>query len=115
MTDSSDLNVTLHEINKNKGEAAFPMHLNNQELLTFLKLSTELAADEVFWMKSDSEIFYVNSAACAKLGYKREELIGKKVWEWDPLFPKEVWPTFWKELKEKNMSISKLNTKTRKE
>ena len=101
MTDSSDLNVTLHELNENKGDVAFPTHLNTQELLTFLKLSTELAADEVFWMKSDSEIFYVNSAACEKLGYKREELIGKKVWEWDPLFPKEVWPSFWKELKEK--------------
>lgn len=64
-------------------------------------MSVELAADEVFWMRSTSEILYVNNTACQKLGYSREQLVGMHVWEWDPLFPKEVWPTFWNELKSK--------------
>ncbi|WP_052141122.1 PAS domain S-box protein [Pseudoalteromonas piratica] len=101
MEKAADLNVSLRKIGYKEGELIFPPTLSETELLSFLKLSTELAADEVFWMKSDSEIFYVNHAACEKLGYQREELVGMKVWEWDPLFPKEVWPTFWKELKEK--------------
>lgn len=62
---------------------------------SFYKFSTQLAADEVFLMKDDSEIVYVNNSACKKLEYKENELLGKKVWEWDPLFPKEVWPGFW--------------------
>ena len=101
MSEPSDLNVTLHKIDQESLASIFPNDVGESELLTFLKFSTEQAADEVFWMKSDSSIFYVNSAACQKLGYERDELIGMRVWEWDPLFPKEVWPNFWEELKEK--------------
>ena len=62
---------------------------------SFYKFSTQVAADEVFLMRDTSEIVYVNYSACKKLEYSASELIGKKVWEWDPLFPKEVWPGFW--------------------
>ncbi len=101
MKKSPELNVTLSAIKDTSQEAVFPKDLGADELLMLLKYSTEHAADEVFWMHHDSEIFYVNNAACEKLGYTREELVGMRVWEWDPLFPKEVWPTFWNELKEK--------------
>jgi PAS domain-containing protein len=94
MSESSDLNVTLHKIDQESLASIFPNDVDESDLLTFLKFSTEQAADEVFWMKSDSSIFYVNSAACQKLAYERDELIGMRVWEWDPLFPKEVWPPF---------------------
>jgi len=67
------------------------------ENMDFFQFAVELAADEVFLMKSDSEIIYVNNSACKKLGYSKEELIGMRVWEWDPLFPKEAWPSFWNE------------------
>lgn len=101
MTKSSDLNVTLHALGHHESSSIFPSELSDNDLLSFLKITTELAADEVFWMRSDSEIFYVNNAACEKLGYPREKLLGMKVWEWDPLFPQDVWPTFWSELKAK--------------
>lgn len=67
----------------------------------FFEFCTEVAADEVFLMRSDSQIVYVNHSACKKLGYEQHELIGMYVWEWDPLFPKEVWPGFWREFVEK--------------
>ena len=101
MSKSSDLNVSLTAMYPNDLTPIFPKDLNQEDLLSFLKFSTDLAADEVFWMRSNSEIIYVNHAACEKLEYERHELIGKCVWEWDPLFPKEVWPKFWEELKEK--------------
>lgn len=63
----------------------------------FYKFAVEVAADEVFLMKSDSQIVYVNHSACEQLGYRQEELVGMFVWEWDPLFPKEAWPGFWQE------------------
>lgn len=68
---------------------------------SFFEFSTELAADEVFLMRDDSQIVYVNQAACKKLGYSKQELIGKYVWQWDPLFPKEVWPEFYRDFVEK--------------
>ncbi len=101
MSESSKLNVTLNKMPFSDGDGTFSGQFESKELLQLLKLSTELAADEVFWMKSNSEIIYVNQAACDKLGYAKEELIGMSVWEWDPLFPKNVWPAFWAELKEK--------------
>lgn len=63
----------------------------------FFGFAVEAAADEVFLMQSDSKIMYVNQSACERLEYTREELTGKYVWEWDPLFPEEAWPGFWEE------------------
>jgi PAS domain S-box-containing protein len=95
------INVSLYEISDTFVNSPFPNELNMDDLYKFLLFSTEMAADEVFWMRSDSEIFYVNEAACKKLGYSRDELIGMHVWEWDPLFPRDVWPQFWRELQQK--------------
>jgi len=64
------------------------------------RFTVEMAADEVFWMDETSKILYANQSACQKLGYAQDELIGMHVWEWDPLFPKEVWPTFWNDMLE---------------
>ena len=69
--------------------------------MSFPEFATEMAADEVFLMKDTSEIVYVNHSACRELGYERDELIGKFVWEWNPLFPKEAWPGFWQEFMDK--------------
>lgn len=63
----------------------------------FHRFAVEVAADEVFLMRDDSQIVYVNQSACKRLGYREEELVGKFVWEWDPLFPASVWPGFWEE------------------
>jgi diguanylate cyclase (GGDEF)-like protein/PAS domain S-box-containing protein len=63
----------------------------------FYRFVVEMAADEVFLMKDTSEIIYANQSACKTLGYRQDELVGLHVWQWDPLFPKEVWPGFWAE------------------
>lgn len=95
-----ELNVSLLPLNRESSPCTLPTNIESDTLLTILKYSVEMAADEVFWMRDTSEVFYVNDAACKKLGYAKEELIGKRVWEWDPLFPKEVWPTFWAKIQE---------------
>lgn len=97
--DRPRLNVTLNKGREHAKIPEFPKDIDNDSLIDFLKLSTEYSADEVFWMESDSTVIYVNQSACLKLGYQYHELVGMKVCEWDPLFPQEVWPTFWKELK----------------
>lgn len=81
--------------------------------LALNQFCVEAAADEVFWMQSDSRILYVNRSACEKLEYKREELIGKYVWEWDPLFAPERWPAFFEELREKKAMVFETKHMTR--
>ena len=92
-------NVALTKGSEFSKSFEFPKDIDDSILIDYLKLSTEYSADEVFWMDTDSTVIYVNQSACLKLGYECHELIGMKVWEWDPLFPKEVWPAFWEELK----------------
>ncbi|MFC3095438.1 PAS domain S-box protein [Alteromonas sediminis] len=101
MREKQQLNVSLNCIESVQEASNFPENISPNELFKFLSYSIENAADEVFWMRSDSQIMYVNNSACRKLGYANEELVGMRVWEWDPLFPKDVWPAFWSELQEK--------------
>lgn len=69
--------------------------------LDFFKYAIEVAADEVFLMQSDSGIVYVNQSACNRLGYTSDELVGMKVWQWDPLFQESAWPGFWEDFVDK--------------
>ena len=89
------------------GAGACPVFQNVQ----FNQFSTEVAADEVFWMQADSRIVYANRSACDRLGYTRDEMLNMYVWDWDPLFSKEKWGPFWKEFVEKKSMV--LETKHR--
>ncbi len=67
--------------------------------LRLTQFSVEHASDSIFWVNSQASIVYVNAGACHSLGFSREELLALSVHDVDPLFPKEVWGTFWKDLK----------------
>jgi len=68
-------------------------------LASLAQLSTDRAVDSIFWISPTSEILYVNDAACRALGYRREEIVGKAVGDFDPHFPSETWPDHWAEVK----------------
>ena len=53
-----------------------------------------------YWLSPTGQVRYVNEYACKSLGYALEELIGMHVWEFDPDFPPEAWPTSWEDLKQ---------------
>jgi PAS domain S-box-containing protein len=72
-----------------------------EEQLLFTKFSVDTAADAIEWIGTDAKILYVNESACKQLGYSREEILSMHVWDFDPLFPQERWPGFWKELQQK--------------
>jgi PAS domain S-box-containing protein len=67
--------------------------------LRLTQSSLETASDAVFWMDLQARIVYANAAACRSLGYSHEELLTLSIPNIGPLFPKEVWLTFWEELK----------------
>jgi PAS domain S-box-containing protein len=66
-----------------------------EEELALLKHSIDVYSDGAYWTDVDDRIIYVNDAGCKALGYRREELIGKRMGELipaaTPLMLKIVW------------------------
>lgn len=63
------------------------------------KTAVEKSSTSFYRLSPEGEVLYVNNHACQSLGYEREELIGRYVWEFDPDFPPEAWPPMWEGLK----------------
>ena len=54
------------------------------------------AADQIFVIDENGHFLDVNEAACARLGYTKQELLTMSVMDIDQDFPQEVWGEFWK-------------------
>ena len=65
--------------------------LNKKTQLEYAMRTLEFNSDGVFWVDIDGVIIYVNKAACDKLGYSKEELIGLRTLDIDHnIKPKDV-------------------------
>jgi len=62
--------------------------------------SVELCKTAFFRLSSSGQVTYGNDAACASLGYTRQELIGKYPWDFDPDFKSHDWPGVWSHLQQ---------------
>ena len=71
-----------------------------EESLQFMKFSVDHASDPIVWIDYDARFFYVNDAYCRSVGYSREELLSMTIHDIDPNYSAEIWPEFWKELKQ---------------
>ncbi|MBN1764714.1 MAG: PAS domain S-box protein [Sedimentisphaerales bacterium] len=74
----------------------------NEEQIRLTQFAIDHTSDAAFWIGSDSRFVYINEAAVKTLGYSREELLGMKVSDIDPIFTEEDWPGHWDELKRKS-------------
>ena len=83
--------------------------LKNLQLTQF---AMDHAAIEVYWIKADGGIDYVNEQACRELGYSSEELLQLSIPDLDPDFEKSRWQYHWQKLC--NEKIVKLETKHRR-
>jgi two-component system, cell cycle sensor histidine kinase and response regulator CckA len=63
--------------------------------LRMFQCSIDQAFDAVFWINSDGGFSYVNDKACWSLGYTRDELLHLKLWDIDPVYPKDLWASNW--------------------
>ncbi|MCD1293864.1 hypothetical protein CUJ83_02480 [Methanocella sp. CWC-04] len=73
-----------------------------EEELKLDQFLVDKAADAIFLVDIEGNFHYVNDAACNSLGYTCKELQSLKVWDIDPLFTKERWPSHWKEIEIKS-------------
>ena len=72
-----------------------------ERVLHLTQFTVEKSDVQAHWMTPEGRVFYVNEAACAALGYSREELQGMPIWEIDPNVTRETAPDYWRQLKEK--------------
>ncbi|HLD08459.1 MAG TPA: PAS domain S-box protein, partial [Methylophilaceae bacterium] len=75
---------------------------NKAQLPNFSQLTqftVDRVSDAIFWTGPDASFIYVNDAACRLLGYSRDKLLKLSVFDVDPNFSAEIWPTTWKNIK----------------
>lgn len=84
-----------------------------EEALQLADFSFDRSALAAVWIGSDARILRVNAGSCQMLGYSREELQSKYVYELDPNFHQESWAGHWQMLQQqKTMTFtSKLRCK----
>ena len=72
----------------------------NAEALYFTRFPIDSAADTMVCVDHNARFIDVNDAFCRSVGYSREELLSMTVHDIDPDYSDEVWPEFWKRLKQ---------------
>lgn len=72
----------------------------------FYSFVLDNAADHVYLFRENSELVYLNASALRDLDYHLDELLGKKIWEWNPSFPELVWKRLWNDLVQKKHSFT---------
>lgn len=68
--------------------------------LRLMQTAIDKSRSAFFRLNSQGMVMYVNDYASKSLGYSRDELVGRYVWEFDPDFPVEAWPQLWAGLRQ---------------
>jgi PAS domain S-box-containing protein len=95
--------VYAFQIGPDRMVAAFTditRRLQTEQYLQMFQFTVDQAFEAILWYTQDAGIEYANEQACRSLGYTREELMQLKLWDIDPLFPKEQWEFNWKKFHE---------------
>lgn len=70
-----------------------------EEALTIARFSVDRAHLAIVWVDRDARVRDANAAACAQLGYTREEMLRLGVADIDIEFDPGRWPRHWEELR----------------
>jgi two-component system cell cycle sensor histidine kinase/response regulator CckA len=62
------------------------------------RLTLERMSDAVYWIRRDGSFMYVNQAACAMLGYTRDELMLRTMFDINPSLSPDRWEQMWQAL-----------------
>ncbi|MDP1945990.1 MAG: PAS domain S-box protein [Nitrospirota bacterium] len=63
--------------------------------LRLTQFTIDHATDAVYWINQAAQIVNVNEAAGLMLGYSKDELCAMTVYDLNPDFPPDRWPSFW--------------------
>ena len=83
------------------------------DALQLAQISIDTAAVLIHWADPDGRLLYVNDAACRRLGYSRDELLGMTVFDLDPAMSEEVWRQRWHENAEQGSVVRETYHRTK--
>jgi len=72
-----------------------------EEHLELLFNTLDVASDSVYWMDTEGRFCYANAAGCKALGYSKEELLSKRLFDVNPGVTPQKWDEVWHTIKEK--------------
>ena len=72
---------------------------NAERQIGLMQTSVDRCSTAIYWVNSRAQITYANDRACQSLGLPREELIGLRVWDFDPNFAPDRWYPLWEHVK----------------
>ena len=94
----SQLNQRLH-IAHEKAE-------RSKQQLEFVQFAVDQAGDMSFWLVVDNgKITYVNHAACESLGYSKQELMNKTLFDFDSQINQEIWSDLVSQLRQGETTV----------
>ena len=76
-----------------------------EQALHLTQFSIDTVPQSIFWIDLDGKILNVNEGASKKLGYTQEELQHFTIFDVDPAFPREQFPSLWEELRQQQSLI----------
>jgi putative nucleotidyltransferase with HDIG domain/PAS domain S-box-containing protein len=74
-------------------------HRRSAESARLALFAVDHASLSIMNVAADGTILYVNEFACNELDTPREDIVGAKVWDYDPSASAAVWPERWANLK----------------
>jgi len=84
--------ITLTDITERK---------NAERDLHISQFSIDNASDEIYWVDMEASFIYANKSACESLGFSKEEILSRKVFDIDPNINQEKWEDVVKKLRVK--------------
>jgi two-component system, cell cycle sensor histidine kinase and response regulator CckA len=76
------------------------------EQIQMLKHSIDRHYDAAYWLDHDSQVIYVNNAACETLGYTQNEMIGKSLHEIAPHRSPDELAEFWRKIRAEKFIVT---------
>jgi two-component system, cell cycle sensor histidine kinase and response regulator CckA len=70
-----------------------------EQTLQLNQFTIDHAPIPVVWLIEDGTIVYANQAVLHSMGYSAEEMVGRKMWDFDRRLAPEAWPTHWQNLR----------------
>ena len=75
-----------------------------EEGLRRTQVSVDRANDLVYWLNPEGRFVFVTDSTCRQLGYSREELLRKSIYDVDPTLSKD-WQAGWESMKERGSLV----------
>lgn len=70
-----------------------------EKRLRLTQFTVDRAVDATLWLDANGHLTYVNDALCKLMGYSRDELLGRSIYEISPDFTEAEWNESWSRLR----------------